>query len=418
MNIGIFTDTYKPNINGVVTSISIKKRELESLGNKVYIIAPCEPEYVEEEENVMRLKSFTFTYQPEYRLAYPPSSKVLKEIDKLKLNIIHAETPFSSGLLAVYVAKRLKIPLVHTYHTLFPEYVHYLKMPEKWSKKMAEKISAIYCNMCDHIIAPSTDVEKELIRYGVKKGISVIPTGIDTSSFKEKKTNHIRKRYDIDENTNIMLYVGRLGKEKNIDFLLDVFANLKEKAKMPLKFILVGDGPYKEELQKKAEDLGIREYLIFAGYVSRDEIVSYYREANAFIFASKTETQGLVILEAMAANIPVVAVKASGVEDMIKNNYSGILTKENVKEFTDKLLYVLTNDKFREKIVDNASEVSEEFSPARTFRKMFVLYEDLKATKFTHKLRRALKFKKNRFFRVIRRIILKRRKNDRTRKIF
>jgi 1,2-diacylglycerol 3-alpha-glucosyltransferase len=243
MNIGIFTETYKPNINGVVTSIEIKKRELEKLGHKVYIIAPYEPEYEDREENVIRLKSFVLVFQPEYRLAYPPMPHTIRLIRQLNLDIIHAETPFSLGLIAAYMAKNEKIAFLHTYHTLFPEYAHYLKLPVTFTKKAAEKVSAAYCNMCNHIISPSIDVKNELIRYGVKRPITVVPTGIDNANFSMESKEDIREKFGIKKDEKVLIFVGRLGKEKNIDFLMDSFKILKDKRNEKIKLLLVGDGP-------------------------------------------------------------------------------------------------------------------------------------------------------------------------------
>ncbi len=409
MNIGIFTDTFKPNINGVVTSILTKKNELEKMGHTVYIIAPYEPGYEETDLNVIRMKSFKLIFQPEYRLAYPPSRKVIKKISRLNLDIIHAETPFSLGLIAKYMAKKLKLPLIHTYHTLFPEYVHYLRLPCKITRKMAEKASAIYCNFCSHVIAPSSEVRNELIRYGVKTKITVIPTGVDTESFLEKfeknSKKEFRKKYNIKETEKILLYVGRLGKEKNIDFLLEVLHKLKLDGIKNLKFLLVGDGPYKENLNKKICEYKLEDEVVFAGYVDRSKIAEYYINANIFIFASLTETQGLVILEAMAASVPTVAIKASGVEDMIQNEKNGFLCGNSVEEFCTKIKLLLNNEEMYTKLALNAKIRANDFKPKNVIEKMDEIYKEIAAEKIQSRMRKAIRYKKrsDRFLGKIRR---------------
>lgn len=405
MNIGIFTDTYKPNINGVVTSIELKKKELEKLGHKVFIIAPYEPGYKDSEYGVIRLKSFVLIFQPEYRLAYPPTIKVMKKMRKLNLDIVHAETPFSLGLIAAYIAKKQKIPFIHTYHTLFAEYVHYLKLPVAITKKAAEKTSALFCNICDYIVAPSVDVKSELLRYGVKKDIAVLPTGIDHKNFTGSYEKTVREKYGILDDERVLLFVGRLGKEKNIDFLFESFRQLKSEGVEKIKLLLVGDGPYKEELQKLAEEYRINSDVIFAGYVNRGEIAAYYRESDIFVFASLTETQGLVVLEAMASEIPVVAVKASGVEDMIVNNESGYLTENSLNDFNEKIKLMLSDKCERERIIKNGMERVIQFSPEGTAKQLSDIYCSLNAKFNSAALRKALKLRKFRSLKVMAKLI-------------
>ncbi|BDU49981.1 glycosyltransferase family 4 protein [Haliovirga abyssi] len=410
MRIGIFTDTYKPNINGVVTSIEIKKRELEKLGHKVYIIAPTEPNYEEIDPDIIRLKSFKLVFQPEYRLTYPPKLETLKRIEVLNLDIIHAETPFSLGLLGAYIAKKTGKPLVHTYHTLFPEYVHYLKLPKTGTKKMAESISAIYCNACNYIISPSNQVKEKLLEYGVKRNISVIPTGIDVCKFKNSKKIGIRKKLNIKEEEKVLIFVGRLGEEKNIDFLLDSLKLLKEKDDN-IKLMLVGDGPYREKLKNRCKELNIEENVVFAGYVQRENIAEYYRESDIFVFSSLTETQGLVVLEAMATGIPVVAVKASGVEDMVENGVSGFLTSLDEKEFVEKIDLILNDEELYKEISKKSMEEAEKFTPENTFAKMADIYIELSEKRRMKIIKKALKLRRSRAARIIARFGKRRRKN-------
>ncbi len=410
MNIGIFTDTYKPNINGVVTSIELKKTEFEKLGHKVYIIAPLEPGYSDNDLDVIRLKSFTLIFQPEYRLAYPPSLSSLRKIRKLKLDIIQAETPFSLGMIATYIAKYEKIPLVHTYHTLFAEYVHYLGMPVVVTKKMAEKVSAIFCNVCNHIISPSYDVKNELLRYGVKKEITILPTGIDDSSFKIGDRQKVREKYNVKDDERLLLFVGRLGKEKNIDFLLEALEKLVKNEKECYKLMLVGDGPYHEELAEKVKSSIIGKSVIFAGYVNRKEISDYYKASDMFIFSSLTETQGLVILEAMASGTPVVAIKASGVEDMIENEVSGILTKNDLEEFCYKIKEIFSNEELKNKIVSNGLIKASTLSPEGTAKKLLEIYEQLVNDVQRKKIKKALRIRKYAALKVVTRIV-RRHKN-------
>jgi 1,2-diacylglycerol 3-alpha-glucosyltransferase len=405
MNIGIFTETYKPNINGVVTSIEIKKKELERLGHKVYIMAPYDPAYEDRESDVIRLKSFVLVFQPEYRLAYPPMPNVMKKLKKLKLDIIHAETPFSLGLIAAYMAKNEKIAFLHTYHTLFAEYVHYLKIPVNFTKKAAEKVSAAYCNMCNHIISPSIEVKSELLRYGVNKPITIIPTGIDNESFKSGDYIKVREKLGILRDEKVLVFAGRLGKEKNIDFLMESFHNIKQQRENKIKLLLIGDGPYREELKEMSKKLKIENDVIFAGYIDRGDIAAYYKSADIFVFSSLTETQGLVVLEAMASGIPVVAIKASGVEDMVVDGISGFLTENSVEKFNEKINLILDNKEKREIIIENGLKRAAEFSPEVTIKKLENIYIELVDENNRKKMRKALILRRYRTLKVITKII-------------
>lgn len=410
MNIGIFTDTYKPNINGVVTSIENKKQELEKLGHTVYIFAPKEPGYIETEANVFLIPSIKFIFQPEYRLTSPIDPKLLRFVRQLELNIIHVETPFSVGFVGRIIARKLKLPVIHTYHTLFPEYVHYLKLPVALTKPLAEKISAHFCNKCDYIISPSTDVQRQLIRYGVKKPIAVIASGISFDETNKCYDRSLRDSLSIKESERVLLFVGRLGKEKNIEFLIESFSELCEKHSN-LKLLLVGDGPYKPILEAQVERLGLKGKVIFAGYIPRHEVYRYYSSADMFVFSSITETQGLVILEAMFCGLPVVAVKASGVEDMIEDGQSGFLTEHTTQAFSSKVDQLLNDELLCQYFIENGEKRALDFSPENTFRKVFDIYQECIEESYHRKIRRVFKKLESGLFHVFVRKPRQRKKN-------
>ncbi|MCX5773941.1 MAG: glycosyltransferase family 4 protein [Fusobacteria bacterium] len=410
MNIGIFTDTYKPNINGVVTSIENKKQELEKLGHMVYIFSPKEPGYTETEKNVFSIPSIKFILQPEYRLTSPIDPKLVKLVKKLKLNIIHVETPFTVGSVGRMIARKLKIPVVHTYHTLFPEYVHYLRLPVAITKPFAEKLSAHFCNKCDYIISPSTDVKTQLLRYGVKKPITVVPSGISFDITYKCFDRSLRESLGIKTEEKVLLFVGRLGKEKNIEFLIDSFSKLK-KMNHALKLLLVGNGPYKGVLEAQVKRLGLENEVIFAGYIPRVAVYRYYATADMFVFASVTETQGLVILEAMFCGLPVVAVKASGVEDMVEDGISGFLTPLDINLFNEKILQVIGNLELQKTFIVNGEKRAQDFSPENTVRKIFDIYQGCIDEKHLKKIRGVMKKLESGIFHVLVRQPRKRKKD-------
>ena len=340
MNIAFFTDTYLPQINGVVTSIEIFRETLELKGHKVYIFAPYIGKH-EKEENVFRFQSAKFMFQPEYRISFPFSRK-LAIFPKLKIDVIHSHTPFTMGLLAVFLAKKYDLPLVHTYHTMFSEYVHYLPIPNDYGRNFAIWASKSYCNSNHLVIAPAQEIKDELLNYNVTSPIEVIPTGIILTDVHKINEQAIIDKYKIDKNLKYITTIARLGKEKNIPFLLKSFQLIN--SKMPeTRLIIMGDGPEKKNLVKEAERLGISDKVVFTGYIERADIFPLLKLSKLFIFASKTETQGLVILEALSMKVPVVAVNAMGVSSVLTDGIGGYLVEETEDVFAQTSLKILSD---------------------------------------------------------------------------
>ncbi len=379
LKIGFFTDTYTPQVNGVVTSINLFKENLEKLGHIVYIFAPAIPGYKDKKNKskIFRFQSMKFAFQKEYRLAFPFSFELAKKVPKLNLDIIHSHTPFSLGILAEFISEMSKIPLVHTYHTLYPEYVKsYIFGGKIITPKMAEKLSALYCNRCEAIIAPSPKMDYLLKKYGVKKKIVTIPTGINIHEFKKPHKNNIRKKYNIPNESKILIYVGRAGKEKNIDFLIKAFVKINKK--FPKSFLLlVTEGPYKQKLLKLIKILNLQDKVCITGYLKKPDVIKAYYASDIFVFASKTDTQGVVILEALACNIPVVAVADSAFKGILKDKINGFSTKSNLNDFSQKVIKLLTDDKKYNKISNTCRKTSLEYTALNQAEKIAEVYKDL-----------------------------------------
>jgi len=324
MRIGFFTDTYTPQINGVVTSISLFRRALIERGHEVYVFAPT-PEHVDDDRFTVRFKSLPFAFQPEMRLASPISIEALRVLDKVDLDIVHSHDPFAVGLFGLNVARRHKIPYVHTYHTMYPEYVHYV-WETRLTKKLAERLSREFCEQCSSIIAPSTKVERYLRNWGVTRPIDVIATGVDTVRYAKvdrERIDALAKRAAVRPEERVLLFMGRLGKEKNVELLLRALWH----SRLPNTRLLIGgDGPNRESLEALVAELDLADRVTFLGYLKGDDAVAAYHLAHAFVFASTSETQGLVIGEAMAAGLPVIAVEDHAVEDFVISGRTGIIT--------------------------------------------------------------------------------------------
>lgn len=371
MRIVFFTDTYEPQINGVVTAIKLFERELEKLGHEIYIVCPRTPGY-EYKENVFTLRSFTFKPYPEYRGALP-SLKLLKWIKDIDPDIIHVHTPVTIGLLGISTAKILSKPLIATYHTLMEEYFKIYFLPKKLGKKYSEffsqsfikKYTKFFYNRADIVTVPSSAIKRRLGKCGVKKPIVVLPTGIDTDFFKpERKAEK-----------NLVLWVGRLGKEKSLDILLKAFS-LVQKALPQVKLVIVGDGPERKNLEELAKKLSLN--TEFTGYIPREKLPEYYSRAYLLVSPSTTETQGLTVLEAFACACPVVVANALGFKDFVKNGENGFFAKpKSKKDFAEKILKILENSKLRKKLSKNARKTAEDFSIINQAKKLNKLYKKL-----------------------------------------
>jgi glycosyltransferase involved in cell wall biosynthesis len=341
MKIGMFTDTYTPQINGVVTSINSFAQELQAQGHEVYIFAPKLADS-KPEPNVFHFKSIKYPMMPEHQLAYALGDHY-QSFKELKLDIIHSHTPFTLGLLALFLAKQHQIPLVHTYHTLFTEYVHYIPFGKSIGVWLSKGASRKYCQSCDLVVVPSEAMRLELQTYGVTQEIDIIPTGVNQQFAELGDKTTMRRKYNIAENIDIIAYAGRVAREKNIEFLLKVYKEIL-KVRSHILFVVIGDGPHRSHIEHLAEELGIKHKMLFTGYISdKTALASWYKAANAFIFSSVTETQGLVILEAMSVGTPVVAVNAMGIKDIIQENLGGFASKLDVSEFSLKLMRLLSS---------------------------------------------------------------------------
>ena len=377
----MFINYYTPSKGGMETSVINLSRGLEKAGHEVFIFAPEYPNYKDEVKNIFRYKSIHFNYGGYFYVIPAPFGSKMKEIVKdLKLDILHSHQPYSLGSEAMKFSKKFSIPLVFTYHIKYEEYSHYVPLiPGAISKRYIRKITVGYSNKCDNVIAPSTAIKKLLRDHKITAPISIIPSGINIDNFANAtgQRNSIREKYNIKSDDIMLITASRIVEEKNINFLIQSFSLMKKKFEN-IKFMIVGDGAVKEELEEMTKKLGFERDIIFTGLVDRTEIVSLYQASDIFVFASHTETQGLVAVEAMAAGSPVVAIKASGIEDIVQDGEDGFLTNDSKEEFAEKVLKIATDEELRKKMAEKAKENSRKFEIAPWVEKIVKLYESLK----------------------------------------
>ncbi len=389
MKIGIFTDSYNPVISGVVTSINMLEQEMKKRGHEVYVFAPSKSTISpNENQNLYMLTSMPLLVARQYkhRLATFYSREVAKKIKEIGIDVVHTQSEFSIGLFGKIISRKFNIPFIHTYHTMWEDYIHYI-IPIKgtrniYPKRFARTISKNFVTKAECIITPSKKTEKYL-KYKCKiknKPIYVVPTGIDTKpfareNFTDEDREKLRASLGIKKDEKIILFLGRIGEEKSIDVIMNNLPSFFEN--MPnSKFLLVGDGPSKEPLQDLAKKLNISDKVIFTGKIPWVDVPKYYNISDVFVNASLTETQGLTFIEAMASKIPVVAKYAPNLSEFIESGKNGILVKHD-SEFSKAIMSVLTNDTLKEKIIENAYITAEQYSSEEFGDKLEMIYKEI-----------------------------------------
>ncbi|MBC1428918.1 glycosyltransferase family 4 protein [Listeria seeligeri] len=346
MNIGIFTDTYSPQISGVATSIMIMENELRKQGHTVYIFTTTDPnaDRESEEGRVFRLPSIPFVFFPERRVAVAGMNKFIKLVGRLNLDIIHTHTEFSLGLLGKRIAKKYHIPSIHTYHTMYVDYLHYIAKGKILTPSMVGKMTKTFCDSYDAIITPTPKVRHHLEEQGIYKLMYTIPTGTDISSFapvEKQLIAELKKSLGIGAEDAVILSLGRIAQEKNIDAIINAMPEVVLK-EPNAKLVIVGDGPVRKDLEKIVENKNLEEHVIFTGAVDWENISLYYQLGDLFVSASTTETQGLTYAEAMAASLPVVAKRDESIEGFLTDRETAFLFDEDY-ELADLLVQVLSD---------------------------------------------------------------------------
>ena len=371
MRIGIFTDTYTPYINGVTTSVLMLKKGLEKKGHTVYIVTVnAENLKYQTEENgkVIRIPGIPIGIY-DYRLTGIYPIKAIKMIKKWNLDIIHSQTEFGIGTFARIISKQFNIPLVHTYHTMYEDYVHYITHGyfNRSSKKIVEYLTLFYCDKTITELVVPTKKAYELFKkkYKVDRNVYIVPTGIDVEKFYRENNSKInlnqkRKELGLEKDDFVILFVGRIGSEKNIDLLLTSVKPLIA-VSSKIKLLIVGDGPELEKYQNYVIKNQLEKNVIFTGKVPWEEISTYYLIANCFTTASHTETQGLTVIEAMAASLPVVAIEDESFTETVIDGLNGKIFK-NKKSYIKCMTELFQNQELLKKLSSQARISAETHS--------------------------------------------------------
>lgn len=384
MNILFISDVYFPRINGVSTSIHTLRGQLVEMGHHVHMIAPDYYSPSADESWISRIPSRYLPFDPEDRLMkYGDALKHCMQQLQVDFDLIHVHTPFAAHYLGLRLARRLGIPCVETYHTFFEDYMHhYLPiLPRPLLKTLARSLSRRQCNAMDAVIAPSQPMLDALRGYGVKSHAAVIPTGLESHSFVPGDGGGFRARYGIASDRPVLLFVGRVAHEKNIGFLLRMVVQVKH-TRPDVLLVVAGEGPALDGLRKEAQALGLQDHIHFLGYLDRaTELNDCYRAADIFVFSSLTETQGLVLLEAMAQGVPVVAIAEMGTKSILVEGQGALIAPQDEHGFAGRVLELLADPVQMRATGDLARDYARQWSAFSMAGRMEDFYQQVLAEK-------------------------------------
>lgn len=378
MRIVMVSDVYFPRINGVSTSIQTFRDSLQALGHDVLLIAPRYSADDPQQTGISRIKARPVPFDPEDRLM--SVAAVDREIARLHrekpIDLIHIQTPFAAHRSGKRMARRLGIPCIETYHTHFEEYMHnYVPfIPRRVFRPLIRFLTRRQCHNLQGLIVPSSAMLKVIRDYHIQLPTRILPTGIDPERFSRGDGAGFRKRHHIEPDRPVMVHIGRIGHEKNIDFLLHVHHQVLQQLPQTL-FVIAGEGPSLEHLKQLSEKLGTRDNIRFVGYLDRNTtLLDCYRAGNVFVFSSRTETQGLVLLEAMACGVPVVSTAELGTRDILLPQRGALVVEEDVDQFAATVQQVLEMPDLQRRMSREGRDYVHEWSHSALAHSLAELY--------------------------------------------
>ena len=382
MRILMISDVYFPRVNGVSTSIQTFRRELATLGHQVDLIAPAYPAPYTEDSRTLRVPSRYLLFDPEDRMMIGREVRsLLPQLRTAGYDLVHIQTPFVAHYLGIEIADLLGIPRIETYHTFFEEYLfHYVPVvPKAVLRAISRRFSRTQCNQMDALVVPSTAMREKLAEYGVRAPMHVVPTGIPLAQFAAGDGEAFRVSQGIPGERRVLLFVGRVAFEKNIDFLLRALE--KAIAAIPdLLLVIAGEGPALASLKKLATQLNLQKNTLFVGYLDRrGALLDCYRAADAFVFASRTETQGLVLLEAMALGLPVISTAVMGTRDIVGPKRGALVPEDNETAFAEHIVRLMRDGDLRARLAEEGRVYVREWHADALARKLVVTYQGVVA---------------------------------------
>ncbi|MEJ2302077.1 MAG: glycosyltransferase [Anaerolineales bacterium] len=378
MHIAHFTNTYYPVISGVVRSVSAFRKALTELGHNIFVFAQNEPDYQDREPFIFRYPAFDLGLPNDFPATIPFSPYIDYVFPALKIDVVHSHHPVLLGQAAANKAQEYNLPLVFTFHTRYRDYSHYFPLNQEFVQEFVKNTIdswlRIYIRRCQHIVVPSESIREILFQeYGVEGHTTVVPTGIELEPFQRADGTSIREKHAWKDDF-VLISVGRLAKEKNWGRLLEAVSEVVNTQK-EVRLVVLGDGPHRKALAQTARELGIASRVEFAGKVPFEEVPGYLKSADMFSFASLTETQGLVTLEAMAAGLPVVAVDATGTRDVVDDGLDGLLVPDDSHALAQAITRIIEDEPLRKRLRSGAEKKARAYSIESQAKKLVGVYE-------------------------------------------
>ncbi|WP_296900095.1 glycosyltransferase [Thiohalocapsa sp.] len=377
MRVLMISDVYFPRVNGVSTSIQTFAREFVGLGHEVTLLAPDYGAAQPEPFEVIRLPSRYFLFDPEDRIIrWGRIRRHHARLEAAGFDLVHIHTPFIAHYAGQALARRLGVPVLSSYHTFFEQYLDkYVPLvPGAWMRYVARRFSAAQCGDVDALAVPSRAMLEILTHYGVETTAEVVPTGIDLGKFHQGDGAAFRKRFAVPEHRPLLVHVGRLAFEKNCDFLLHMLVHVRE-AVPDVLLAIAGEGPARRQLERLARRLGLADHVRFLGYLDRDgSLENCYAAGDAFVFSSRTETQGLVLLESLALGTPVVATAEMGTREVLREGEGCLIAQDDAQDFAAKTIRLLTDPTLRTRLRAKARPYAERWSSRAMAERMLALY--------------------------------------------
>lgn len=366
LRVAMVSNNYFPFVSGVSVSVDRLRRGLSELGHTLQLYVPRYREAWQDDAAIKRIPTLmAFGEKREFRLTNPFNARFRRYLRAFKPDIIHVHHPFWLGSMGLLMGRRLKVPVVYTYHTRLEHYAHFVPLPSVLFRNLiSHYLIKRFSNGCQGVIVPTYSAEEYLRMIGVKTPTLVQPTGIDFARFQqvdESSLAALRGQLGIQPAQTILVSVSRISQEKNIGFMLDSLAELKQQGHDDLHLLLIGEGPDRQTIQQQIEHLGLADDVTLAGAVPPEKMALYYHLGDMFVFASTSETQGMVILEAMAAGMPVVAVRSSGIDDVVREGFNGYKTPQNRQAWGRRILTLAGDETLRQTLGDQAREFAADF---------------------------------------------------------
>jgi 1,2-diacylglycerol 3-alpha-glucosyltransferase len=372
VNIGFFSDSYLPRRSGVVRAVETAARGLRERGHRVCVFAPAYPGHSDIDPDVYRFPSIAPPGHIDFPLAVPYSAAHIRKIRDLGLDIVHSHSPFLLGGLGVWVARTLKLPLVFTYHTLYAEYAHYAPLVGELTRPFIVAYTTAYCNRCDRVLVSVPSLANVLRSYGVRTRVDVVPSvGVDPEEFTRPSPGAVRAWFRIPDDAVLLVFVGRLGREKGVPLLLEAVAGLPSNVWL----LLVGDGPERRDLEAQAQRLGVADRVVFAGEQDHAHVVNALFAGDLFVFPSQTETLGLAVLEAMAAGRAIIAVRGGAIPEIVRDGETGRVVPPDPGALRHAIADLVRDPETRRTMGTRAQALSATYTKARVLDQLLVVYQ-------------------------------------------